>query len=85
MCTYVTEQVSVAGAGKGPGQWIRVARATVSYDHPVAANAEHTLNLDFADPDAGPSARVAVELDKASALALVDAIQRALAQVPPGL
>jgi hypothetical protein len=85
MCTYVTEQVPVVGAGKGPGAWIRVSRATVSYDHPVVASAEHTLNIDFADPSAGPSARVAVELDKASALALVEAIQHALASVPEGL
>jgi hypothetical protein len=47
--------------------------------------AEHTLNIDLADPAAGPSARVAVELSAESAEALVAAIQAALAAVPPEL
>jgi hypothetical protein len=51
----------------------------------VHAQAEHTLNIDFADPSRGPAARVAVELTAESALALVDAIRAALAAVPPEL
>jgi hypothetical protein len=51
----------------------------------VHAPAEHTLNIDFADPAGGPAARVAVELTAESALALVDAIRTALAAVPPEL
>jgi hypothetical protein len=41
--------------------------------------AEHTLNIDLADPSKGPSARVAVELTAASARDLIGAIQAALA------
>jgi hypothetical protein len=47
--------------------------------------AEHTLNIDFADPSKGPSARVALELTAQSARRLVAAIQEALAAVPAEL
>ena len=59
--------------------------ATVYYDHPVHTPEDHTLNIDFANPGEGPSQRVAVELTAQSALALVDAIQAALAAVPAEL
>ncbi len=41
---------------------VPVTDATVYYDHPVHAMAEHTLNIDITDPSGGPRARVAVEL-----------------------
>jgi hypothetical protein len=85
MCTYTTEQAAVEGSGKGAGGWFRLKTATVYYDHPVHALADHTLNIDFADPAAGPASRVAVELTAESALALVDAIRAALAAVPADL
>jgi hypothetical protein len=74
MCTYRTEQIAVTGSGKGTPGWISVKQATVYFDHPQHAMQEHTLNIDFADPKLGPSARVAVELSEASARALVEAI-----------
>lgn len=79
MCTYETELIEVTGAAKGPAGWFEVREAMVYFDHPVHARAEHTVNLDFLDRSAGPSARVAVELTPEAALALVAAIQRALA------
>jgi hypothetical protein len=85
MCTYTTEQRTISGSGKGVGGWFGLTTATVYYDHPVSAQAEHTLNIDFADPSRGPAARVAVELTAESALALVDAIRDALGAVPPEL
>lgn len=85
MCTYDTVQTGVTGSGKGAGGWFALTQATVYYDHPVHAQAEHTLNIDFADPAAGPSQRVAVELTAASARALVATIEAALAAVPPEL
>lgn len=85
MCTYTTVQTPVTGSGKGPDGWFALRRATVYYDHPVHAQAEHTPNIDLADPSRGPGGRVAVELTAASALDLVDAIHAALAAVPPGL
>ncbi len=85
MCTYLTEKISIAGSGKGAAGWFRLTDATVYFDHPVHALAEHTLNIDFADPARGPAARVAVELTAASARELVTAIEAALASAPAEL
>ena len=85
MCTYVTETVAVSGSAKGPDGWFRVTDGSVYFDHPVHAQEEHTLNIDFLDPGAGPSARVAVELTAESARALAKAIQATLDAAPPGL
>jgi len=52
MCTYVTENVAVAGSAKGSEGWARVDRATVYFDHPYHAPFEHSLNIDFADAGA---------------------------------
>jgi len=85
MCTYSTEQAQITGSGKGRDGWVPLSTATVYFDHPVHAQAAHTLNIDFADASAGPSGRIAVELTAASARELVDAIERALAGVPERL
>jgi hypothetical protein len=85
MCTYLTEQVEVEGSGKGADGWFPLTGATVYFDHPVHARAGHTLNIDFLNPQRGPSARVAVELTAESARALAAAIESALAAAPPGL
>jgi hypothetical protein len=85
MCTYLTEKVDVAGSGKGAAGWFRVSEASVYFDHPVHAPAEHTLNIVFLNSGQGPSARVAVELTAESARALAEAIQATLASVPAGL
>ncbi len=85
MCTYLTEQVQVQGSGKGAAGWFPLTDASVYFDHPVHARAEHTLNIDFLNPGQGASARVAVELTADSARALAAAIESALASVPPGL
>ncbi|MFB7663665.1 DUF6295 family protein [Kitasatospora sp. NPDC056138] len=86
MCTYTTVKDAIDGSAKGPGgSWFHVSDVTVYFDHPVHAMAEHTLNIDFADPAKGPSARVALELTADSARKLVAAIQEALAAVPAEL
>ncbi|GAA4251344.1 DUF6295 family protein [Dactylosporangium darangshiense] len=85
MCTYETETVDIEGAGKGAAGWFDVTRAAVYVDHPQHAQFGHTVNIDFANPAQGPSARVAVELTEEAALALVAAIQRALSNAPAGL
>ena len=55
MCTYATVQTALEGSAKGPGgSWFHVTDGTVYFDHPVHALAEHTLNIDFADPANGP-------------------------------
>jgi hypothetical protein len=85
MCTYLTASVPAEGSGKGPRGWFPLTQASVYFDHPQHAPAEHTLNIDFLNPAQGPSARVAVELTAASARKLAAAIEAALAAVPPGL
>jgi hypothetical protein len=86
MCTYATVNAELEGSAKGPeGRWFRLTHGSVYFDHPVHALAEHTLNIDFADPSKGPSARVAVELTAASARELVTAIEAALASAPAAL
>jgi hypothetical protein len=78
VCTYVTRTIALSGSGKGPNGWMPVRSASVYYDHPAHAPAEHTLNIDFLDPSAGPSARIAVELDADAARALAEAITQTL-------
>ena len=85
MCTYNTEKIEVTGSGKGAGGWFSLTDATVYFDHPVHAMADHTLNIDFLNPNRGPAARVAVELTAESARALAAAIEAALAAVPAAL
>lgn len=76
MCTYSTEKIDVvASSGKGPQGWFPLRTATVYYDHPVHAPDEHTVNIDFLNPERGPSARVAVELSLDSARELLAALQ----------
>ncbi|SEG29149.1 hypothetical protein SAMN05216223_104217 [Actinacidiphila yanglinensis] len=83
MCTYTTVKDVVDGSAKGPnGSWFHVTDVTVYFDHPVHAMAEHTMNIDFANPAKGPSARVALELTAESARTLIAALQDALAAVP---
>jgi hypothetical protein len=85
MCTYRTANVEVSGSGKGPSGWFALTRASVYFDHPVHAPAEHTLNVDLLNPDRGPSARVAMELDPDAARALALAILEMLDTAPPEL
>jgi hypothetical protein len=83
MCTYATLHAAVEGSAKGPDRpWFHVTDASVYFDHPVHARAEHTLNIDLADPSRGPSARVGVELTASSARELARAIEAALASAP---
>jgi hypothetical protein len=84
MCTYLTEKIKITGSGKGASGWFGVSDASVYFDHPVHAAAEHTLNIDFLNPGKGPSARVAVELTAESARELARAITAALDAAPPG-
>lgn len=85
MCTYVTTKLAVTGSGKGADGWFGLTESMVYFDHPVHATEDHTLNIDFRNPERGPGARVAVELTAQSALDLARAILTTLGQVPAGL
>lgn len=80
MCTGIVETVEVSGSGKGPKGWFKLEQVNVSYDHPIDAQLDHALNIDFVNEKEGPSARVAVELSPASANKLVKAILAAMSQ-----
>ena len=80
MCTMIAEIAEIEGSAKGPKGWVRLDRANVTYDHPFQLAIEHSLNIDFVNAAAGPDSRIAVELDPASARALVRAIEDALAR-----
>jgi hypothetical protein len=69
----------VRGSGKGAAGWFAVSQASIGYDHATHAPFEHALLLDFTNPDLGPAARVAVELNLASGRALVEQLQAAIA------
>lgn len=85
MCTHLTEYVDIDGSGKGSTGWFGASRATVYVDHAVHAPYTHTVNIDVINPELGPAARVALELTEESALALADAIRKAIGHAPAGL
>lgn len=85
MCTYQTDAITIRGSGKGRDGWMQVTDATVYFDHPVHFSAGHALMIDVTDPSRGPSARIALELDPASARALAHSILKTLDQTPDGL
>lgn len=85
MCTYLTEHVQLEGSGKFADGWSAVDKATVYFDHPVHAMADHSLNIDFFARDSDGVHRLAVELTPESALELAAAIERAVASAPAEL
>ena len=84
MCTMIVQQVEIEGSGKGVGGWFNLQQANVSYDHPFNLPLEHAINIDFVNQAQGTGARVAVELDAASARALVEAILAVLRRAEAG-
>jgi hypothetical protein len=80
MCTCITEQTPITGSGKGAQGWFPVRVANVGFDHPFNAPFDHAVLLDFMNPEMGASARVAVEMNIASAKALIEKLQSAVAQ-----
>lgn len=76
MCTYSTEKVALdRSSGKTRDGWQSMSEASIYYDHPVHAPDAHTVNIDFLNPDTGPSSRIAVELSLDSARELLAALQ----------
>ena len=78
MCTYVTETLHISGSAKGPQGWFRATDASVYFDHPTHALADHTLNVDLRRPQDGTAQRVAIELTADSARDLAETILRVL-------
>lgn len=79
MCSYIVEKAAMHGSAKGPSGWMRIDTANVYYDHPFHAPLDHALRIDFICEADGGRERVAVEISRESALALIDKIKVALA------
>ena len=80
MCANITEHAALYGCARAGAGWIPVDSAHISYDHPLHANLEHALNIDFVNDAAGFGSRVAVELSLDAAEALAQAILTATAR-----
>jgi hypothetical protein len=80
MCSYIIEKAALIGTAKGPGSaWMKIDTANVYYDHPYEAHLDHALCIDFICEADGGRDRVAVEMSRESALALIEKITAALA------
>ncbi len=75
MCTMISHTAPVDGAARSSTGWFPISVVNVGFDHATGSPFEHALLLDFTNPDQGPGARVAVELDLESGRALVAALQ----------
>jgi hypothetical protein len=80
MCTMISLQTAVTGAGKGATGWFPISQANVGFDHATHSQFDHCLLLDFVNPDMGVGARVALEMDLASGKALITKLQAAIAE-----
>lgn len=86
MCTYATATETIDGSAKGPiGDWSRVEKATVYFDHPVHAMYGHTLNVDLFDAEEGTNRRVGLELSPDAARRLATTILTMLDTTPSEL
>ncbi|HET6792925.1 MAG TPA: DUF6295 family protein [Acidimicrobiales bacterium] len=74
MCTYITLDTQVSGSGLANGDWFRLSRAVVYFDHPQDAPVDHALCLDFRPAGGPPELRSCVELDAGSARRLAETI-----------
>ena len=85
MCTYRDHHAVRAGEWEGSRGLVRGVGRHRLLRPPRPRRRDHTLNIDLLNPARGAGARVALELDPASARALADAILHTLGAVPRGL
>ena len=78
MCIDHAEATDILGAGHANGESMGLARAVVSFTHPMELDLEHALCIDFRAGTGDPSERIAVELDTDSARELAYSILGAL-------
>jgi Family of unknown function (DUF6295) len=78
MCTNIAEKTDISGSAKGAGGWFALDKAYIAFDHPLHAQLDHALTLDFVNEATGIGARVAVELNAESARRLANSILAAV-------
>ena len=81
MCIDHSQATDILGAGHANGESIELARAVVSFTHPMELDLEHALCIDFRAGNGNPCERIAVELDTESARELAYSILGALQAV----
>ncbi|MCP5150786.1 MAG: hypothetical protein H6983_07625 [Ectothiorhodospiraceae bacterium] len=79
MCTSIVEIAPAEGMAKRGDQWFPLTSSVVAYDHARHAPLGDVITLDFVNGAMEPGARAGVELTLASAKALRDALDRAIA------
>ena len=79
VCTSIVEITAAEGMARRDEGWFQLSQAVVTYDHARHAPLGDVIALDFLNPALGPSARAGVELTLESAIALRDALERAIA------
>ncbi len=79
MCTSIVEVVAAEGMAKRGDDWFELTQVAVAYDHARHALLGDVITLDFVNAQLPPGARAAVEITLASAKALRDALERAIA------
>jgi len=79
MCTTIATSVKVRGAAKGPGGWVSVDEADIGYDHATRLWTEHAVRLDLRCSAAPDADHIAVELELASAKALLSRLADVIA------
>jgi hypothetical protein len=78
MCTSIIEVVRAEGMAKRGGEWFKLSRAVVAYDHARHAQLGDVVTLDFINMELDPGARAGIELSLESAKALSAALKRVL-------
>ncbi|MEX2395257.1 MAG: DUF6295 family protein [Actinomycetota bacterium] len=78
MCSYVSYNEELVGSVYANGEWMTIRKGVVGIEHPIHASIEHAIVLDLREGTGDPSARVAVELDPASARTLAESVLAAL-------
>jgi hypothetical protein len=78
MCTYIMNRAAISGSGKAGAGWVQLDQLTVSFDHPVSAQLGHGFLIDFQGLADVSGNRIGLELDVASATALVELLQQTI-------
>ena len=78
MCTSIIEVVRAEGMAKRGGEWFKLSRAVVAYDHARHAQLGDVVTVDFINMELDPGARAGIELSLESAKALSAALKRVI-------
>ena len=78
MCTNIATTTPMSGSAKTAAGWTPVSEATITCDHASHVWSEHALRMDFTGARGVGDGHVAVEMDLASARALLEQLRRVI-------